>query len=272
MDDLFFSIKNKITRDSGIRAALLFGSRAQGSEKHNSDFDIQIVSRGVHGFIAGQWFESAELGHLVAFYAKPATEGAIKITALFRRGTVDMVVVQLYRMLIARLAVNFGLHRRSARLHKSLSALSVVIRPGYKLLKGGSGWEKFYALIVRDVPVPRLSNEDVRRVAMSSYIDALWVAKKAKDGEFLAAHRWLYRVPFDANLILLNELRMRMRVPPCYDARHAEEMLNESELALIKLETGLDENTLLVASRHCVESTKILVEKLTGTRPCWPSF
>ncbi|HRE80210.1 MAG TPA: nucleotidyltransferase domain-containing protein [Opitutaceae bacterium] len=272
LDALLEALRSKIAGEPPISAALLFGSRARGQASPSSDVDLQVVVREPARVASREWLSCGGQFDLVLFSQRRATGGATKVTALYSSGIVDLVLPRYPSLVLARLLVKAGAHRRWKSFHEQLQALSIIIRPGFQVLKGGSVWESFYRRVAEEVVPARIDDTEALERAQRCYLDAYWAYRKARDGELLAAQRWLHRVPFETNVDLLNELRLRQGLRPCYDARRSETQLSADELRFIRLETTLDPETLCGAALTAVENTRQLVKALTGKEPIWPRF
>lgn len=272
MNQLLHVLASKILSERVILAALLFGSRARGQVTDSSDIDLQVLSRNPKVIINNEWLACKNEFHVLLSSTRAASGGATKVTVLYSCGLVDIVLPRVLEMIAARLLVQARIYRHSAFISNRLRSLAVVIRPGFKMLKGTLSWQRFYERIAREIVPSRIDNVQVLEIARRSYLDAYWAYRKALDGELLAAQRWLHRVPFEANVNLLNELRSRRGLHPCYDARKSEISLTLEEQALIRLETTLDSRSICQASVFITENMRQLVKMLTGEEPGWPRF
>lgn len=272
MDALFEAIVGKVRKERTIIAALLFGSRARRQVTPSSDIDFQILSSRPKVLGDKRWFACDNFFDIILISNRRATGGAIKITVLYSCGLVDIVLPRYVEMVIAKLLVGMRVYRQWGFLYDRLRALAVIIGPGFDVIKGGPSWARFYNQVAQDVLPARLDNLQVGEIAKRCYLDAYWAYRKAKDGELLAAQRWLHRVPFEANVDLLNELRLRRGLQPCYDARRSEMQLPLKEQELIRIEAALDSESLCHASVLVVENMRKLVKMLTGEEPVWPRF
>jgi predicted nucleotidyltransferase len=257
-------------RTSHVRAVTLFGALARGEATASSDVDVQVVTSAPADFHDDRWLAQVPALHPRAYAVREATGGARKATALLDEGDIDLVIVAHRRLLLARLAVAAGLHRRSPGVRAALGPLAIVLRPGHRVLKGGVAWERFYAAVVRDVPDPRIGDAEARALGERAYVDAVWILRKLQHGEVIAAQRWLHKTPVEVNLRLLNEWRLRRGLSPCFDARRAERLLPAEELELVRIDAALAPEPLARATRKALATTRRLVEALTGAPPRWP--
>ncbi len=259
-------------QESNVKVVTLFGSHARGEATATSDVDLQVVTSLPVAFETADWTRYLEGCTLRSYAVRPATGGVRKATGLFGEGEIDLVVVPLSKLRLARLCVRLGLHRRVPALQRALGPMVIILRPGHRVLRGGPKWSGFYRQVIAEVPDPRLNDEEVRSLAETAYVDAVWISKKAKQGELLAAQRWLHRTPAEVNFRLLNEWRLRRGVPPCFDARRAEQTLSDEEKAMISINATLEVEELFNAARRSIASTRRLVRELTGNEPRWPEI
>lgn len=272
MDELLKTLMGKIVNERAIIAALLFGSYARRCPTNSSDLDFQIVTRRTRLLSCREWLACDGRFDVIIISNRRATGGAIKLTILFSNGLVDMVLPRYFEIIAAKFLVRMRAHCLSGGLYRRLGALAIIIRPGYEIIKGSGAWARFFDIVAREIHPTRIDNRAIAAIANRCYVDAYWAYNKAKEGELLAAQRWLHRVPFDASLELLNEWRLRRNLKPCYDARRAESYLTPCELALVRVETILDRESLCQASIIVVDNMRKLVRTLTGQDPMWPKF
>jgi hypothetical protein len=259
-------------QESNVKVVTLFGSHARGEATAASDVDLQVVTSRPMAFETSDWARGLGGCSLRSYAVRPATGGVRKATGLFGEGEIDLVIVPWSKLRLARLCVSLGLHRRVPALQRALGPMVIILRPGHRVLRGGPKWSGFYRQAIADVPDPRLSDEEARGLAETAYVDAVWISKKARQGELLAAQRWLHRTPAEVNFRLLNEWRLRRGVPPCFDARRAEQVLTEEERTLISINSKLETDELFEAARRSIASTRRLVRELTGSEPQWPEI
>jgi hypothetical protein len=261
-----------VDREPSIRAVTLFGTQAQGRAAAGSDFDLQIVTAQPRRFEDRRWTAAIPAWRVRAYAVRDATGGARKVTLLLEGAEFDLVIVPAWSLGVARLLVSGGLHRRVQRLARALGPLAVVMRPGYRVLRGGSSWERFYARVVREIPDPRLDRAAVLALAETAYVDLHWIAGKIGRGELVAAQRWLHRTPVEVNLRLLTESRQRRGLEPVFDGRRAEMLLAPDELAEIRVSASLEPAALTAAVLLCEATLRRRVLELTDAPAPWPAL
>ncbi|MEO7969021.1 MAG: hypothetical protein ABIS34_09530, partial [Opitutus sp.] len=192
-------------QNASVKALVLIGSRARSDVDQvwradsQSDWDFQVITSRPAIFLNADWTNCLGL-ELQTYALRRASLGGVpKQTAIFKEAEADFVILSSTTLVLARLAINIGIHKRSVSLRRRLQDLAVVIRPGWHFLKGKSSWEPFYLSVVRNVTDARLDDESVRRLADGFVCDALWTQRKIERGEFLAAQRAFHRNLLETN-------------------------------------------------------------------------
>ncbi len=263
---------------SAIEALVLMGSRVRASDDTvwrpdpQSDWDFQIFTSQPEAFEQPDWLRG--LGVEVKAYAvrRTAIGSVPKIAVLFEGGEADLVIVPVGPWRRARWLTFLGLHRYSARLRAQLRDLAVVIRPGWKFLKGVETWEPFYRRVVAEIDDPRLSDAAVRNLAESFVCDMVWTLRKIERGESLAAQRMLHRSLVETNIRLLHELKLRRQERSFPEARRAERVLAAHELELIATSAVPAAESLRAAVDKCAASCRELAGQLVGESWRWPAL
>jgi hypothetical protein len=169
-----------------------------------------------------------------------------------------------------RRVVPLGLHRRSEWARNQLAPLVLIMQPGYRVLKGGARWEDFWQRVVHEVPEPRLTNEEVRRMGAVAQVNLRSLQHKLDRGELRAAQRWLHEEMAATNFRLMHELRRRRGERSFFDARRVEKILHPDELALVTVNAGLSAPAIGTAAERAAEATARLVE-MVQTEPLSPN-
>ena len=131
-----------------VSGLTLFGSRARNpsdplaAPDARSDWDFQVISSDPGMFSGRAWAESLG-GATLRVYAPRMTRlgGVPKVNVLFDGAEADFVIIPTRTLRAARVLVALGLHRREGFLRRGLRDLAVVIRPGWRFLKGAGQWE-----------------------------------------------------------------------------------------------------------------------------------
>lgn len=262
--------------EASVKALWLIGSQVRRADDRvwqadaQSDWDFQIVASDPEMFATPGW--TKVLGVPLRTYAvrRAAIGGLPKVAALFAGADADFVVLPAGRLRLARWAVAFGFHRRSLTLRRMLQDLAVVIRPGWRMLKGAEIWQPFCERVVAEVPDPRLGDQEVRNLAEGFVCDAVWTLHKIDRGEWLAAQRMLHRSLAETNLRLLHELRLRHGERSFPEGRRAERILPPAEMARIAVKASPDAESLRAAVEKSAATCRELVRALVGESWHWP--
>ncbi|HEX2100989.1 MAG TPA: nucleotidyltransferase domain-containing protein [Candidatus Synoicihabitans sp.] len=265
---LLDALREALARQPDVRVVTLFGSHARGHADAESDIDLQIITARPQRFVASEWLPPLSYP-LLAYGLRPAFGGVVKATAIYPQAEADVVVLPLARLRLARLLVGAGLHRRSPKFQRACGDLAIVLRPGFSVLQGGAGWQRFFERVVAEVPDPRLDDEAVMRLADCAFADYVSLRRKLKRGELLAAQRWLHVHLAETNFKLLHEANCRRGLRSSHDARRLEQELDPARRARVRVEASASEEALRQAARQSIQTTRELVEELTRRPPTW---
>jgi len=265
-------------RESSVRGLVLIGSQVRPAEDvvwrsdKQSDWDFQIIASRPELFGTREWTQA--LGRQVHTYAvrRAAIGGVPKIAALFQGAEADFVVIPANLLSILKIAVRLGLHRRSAWVRRRTQELAVVIRPGWKFLKGAKQWELFYQRVVAGVADPRLSDEEIRSLADSFVCDYVWTDRKIARGELIAAQRMLHRSLIETNIRFLHELKLRSGERTFPEARRAERVSSGNQLNFLRVSAVCEPAALRDALETSASSCRQLVSLLLGNKWRWPQL
>jgi hypothetical protein len=194
------------------------------------------------------------------YSVRPAFGGVQKVTALFAGAETDFVVIPAGQLRLARVGSALGPVRRG------LADLAIVIRPGYRFLKGAEAWGAFYERVIREVPDPRLTDADAVTLADGFVCDVVWTLRKLARGELLAAQRMLHLSLAETNYRLLHELRLRRGEPSYPEARRLERVATPEERSAVSLETPLVAEALHAAVQKTRGTLEALMAQLV---PAW---
>lgn len=259
-----------------IKAAVLIGSHirpagAPNAADPSSDWDFQVVTSAPRMFSDAEWTVGLTGCQLRVYSVRPAFGGVQKVTALFAGAETDFVVIPAIQLRLARIAVALGLHRRPGPTRRGVADLAIVIRPGYRFLKGEKSWAKLYERAIREVPDPRLEDPEIARLADSFVCDVVWTLRKLARGELLAAQRMLYQSLAEINYRLLHEARLRRGEPSYPEARRLERVASPGERAAVSLEARLTPEELNTAVRKARVTFESLMAILLPTWR-WPEL
>lgn len=264
--------------ERAVKAVVLIGSRARAADDvvwradAQSDWDFHIITPDLGLFGDAKW--TAGLGVKLSRYVvrRAAIGGMPKVAALFDGAEADFVIIPEAPWRRARWLVRWGVHRRSKRLQRMLQDLAVVVRPGWRFLKGAKVWEPLYRRATAEIRDPRLSDDEVLSLADGFACDAVWTLRKIDRGELLAAQRMLHRSLAETNFRLLHELRLRRGGRSFPEARRAELVLGADELTAITTSARAEAAELRAAVEKGSASCRELVRALVGDSWRWPDM
>jgi hypothetical protein len=236
-----------------------------------SDWDFQIITSRPAMFGDRDWTRGLVGTEVRAYAARTARIGGVpKVNAVFAGAEADFVIIPTKLLRRIKAATALGKHRREGPLRRSLQDLAVVIRPGWRFIKGGRAWEAFYRRVVREVPDPRLGDGAARRLAEGFFCDWIWTRRKIARGEFLAAQRMLHRELAETNYRLLHELRLRRGDRSFPEVRRIERIAGPAELAAVTVESRPRRAALEAALEKSAAACKSLMRSLVGGEWRWP--
>lgn len=263
-------------REASVAGLVLIGSQARervspvAADAH-SDWDFQVITSRPALFFDAAWTSDVGLGQPVAYVARGGRLGsANKVSAVFAGGVLDVVLIPAGRLRLARTLVRFGLDRRLAGVRKGLGDLALVLRGGFKILKGAEEWGAFFTAVATTVPLPRLADAAVRALAEGFYCDYVSTRQKLRRGEWLAAQRWLHLHLVEVNFQLMNEVQQRRGLRPLHDGRRSEFVLSADELATMTVSATVNGEALAEAVERSAAACRTLVGELLGEGWRWP--
>lgn len=260
-----------------VSGLTLFGSRARDAAgplapaDARSDWDFQVISSDPGMFSERAWAESLG-GARLRVYAPRMTRfgGVPKVNALFDGAEADFVIIPARTLRVAKVLVALGLHRREGFVRRGLRDLAVVIRPGWRFLKGARRWEAFYRRVVAEVDDPRLCDRDAVALANAFVCDYVWTLRKIDRGELIAAQRMLHRELAETNLRLVHELRLRRGEPSFPEGRHVERAGAAAGLAELAVSARCSEGELRAGAAGAAAALTALMKALVGASWGWP--
>lgn len=266
-----------VEREPSIHAVAMIGSQVRAASDAvwqadaQSDWDFQIITEDTELFVTPQWAQS--LGFTVQAYAlrQAAIGGVPKIGAVFAEAEIDLVLMPYRRLEILRQAVAAGQHLTSAELARTLQDLAVVVRPGWRFLKGAELWEPLYQRVVADIADPRLEDPEIRNLAETFVCDWVWVRRKLARGEYVAGQRMLHRALVETNLRLLHELKLRRSERSFPEGRRIERIASAVEVAAMTVSASPERASLEAATEQMATTLRALVRELVGDTWRWPA-
>lgn len=265
-------------KEPSIQALVLIGSRVRDRSDEvwradaHSDWDFHVITSRPQIFMNPAWTRELEGMELKAYVARSARIGGVpKINAVFREAEADFVVLPSRTFRTFKLLTSLGMHRGHARLQRKLQELAVVIRPGWRFLKGKKQWEPFYQRSVSDVSDPRLTDDAVRSLADGFVCDYVCITRKIARGELLAAQRLMHRDLAEVNFRLLHELRLRRGERSFPEVRRIERIATAQETSAVTISANIDATSLQVAVAKSAETCRGMMKALVGETWRWPN-
>jgi len=270
------AVENWVASETAIRSAVVFGSSAATGSvapvDNWSDLDLHVTTTAPAELERVDWARVLPGQGYRLQAVRPATGGVRKVTAVFAAGQIDLVIVPLGQLRLARLGLALGLQRYHDRLRVALDEIHTCLRGGYQFLKGEPEWGAFYARVAAEMPGVRLGDAAARALADVAVADWLWIQHKLARGELIAAQHVLHRSLAETNFRLLRELRLRRGQPlPSFGlGRHVERLLSPTELAWVRIDARCEAEALWSATERAAEGLRALMAELVGDTWRWP--
>lgn len=262
--------------DPAVALLVLIGSRARPAGARTaadrfSDWDFQIAVEQPQDFATGVWLESLGLKPL-AYVLRPGRLGSsLKASAVTAEGELDLVVLPARPLRgLAQLVESGGLVTDPMAV-QAMGDLAAVLAGGLCLLKGEGEFGRLYAHVMRAVPLPRLDDSAVVRLAEAFVCDYVFTRRKIDRGELLAARRWLHHQLAESNFRLLHESRLRAGLESFPDARRLE-FLGEPRCEALALGLSQSAGDLRMAVERAANLNRELVAALIGESWRWPDL
>lgn len=256
-----------IASEEAVCSAVHFGSGAnveEGAADTWSDIDLHIVTCDVDKLKSTDW--AAVMPEMdFRFQAiRAATGGVEKLTAVFKAGQMDLILVPQSQMNLARWGIMFGFQKWHRKLRIALNEINTCLRSGYSFLKGEKQWGSFYHRVATEMSGVRLDDAAIAALADVAALDVLWVWQKVARGEFCAAQHVLHRSLAETNFRLLRELRLRrgQALPSFGLGRRVESLLTPDELSWVKVDARASAEGLRSATLTAVHGLEALMNEL----------
>jgi hypothetical protein len=253
-----------------IDALIQIGSRVQSGAVVDSwsDFDYQIVTSAPKKYRTGSFV--SELGPCWAVGRESAFGNVTKVTAVYDGALeVDFVVVPHWEIRVATAALSWPSTEPfwPRSLAEGIANLRIVAAPGWKVVKGGTPWERRYARL-KPTRVS-LALEEFGRLTGEFWVHLIWAAKKAQRGEWIASQRTFHLYLVETCLRFYAEegfLAGRRSYPL---GRRAESWMNTQELKSLSGGTRPDKAALLGALRRLGDEFASVSESIASLKK-WP--
>jgi hypothetical protein len=277
MSDIGEQVIDWGTRDRTLRAMLIIGSRSNQSLRDHgfvderSDWDFYIVSSNIYQYSDAEWLKKACLPDPIVYVNRMGRLGhAHKVSAVFESGELDLVLIPARQIIMLSWLMKVGCIEYVPRAKVAWNDIGVVLRAGYRLLKGGHFWRRLF----RDIASSEarlLCSKEICELANGFVCDYVSVFNKIERGEFIAAQRWLHANLAEVNFRLLHELRLRRGDMSFPDARRLEKVVDERWLNCISINAVPNCDSLHAALEKSAETLRVLIYSLVGTSWKWPN-
>ena len=260
-------------QEPSVRALVLIGSRVHAdgvrAADEFSDWDFQLITDRPALFETAAWMREIGCGEPLAYVVRPGRLGsATKVSMVLQEGEMDLVVLPHSRLRQAKSLLRLGLVSRRASMAQALGGLASVLRGGYRVVKGERAWGDFFRRVATEIPPPRLSDNDARRLAEGFVCDFVSTRRKIARKEFLAAQRWLHHQLAEVNFQLFHELRQRRGAVSLPDARRIERLA--SEWPEYEVNATPTTESLHAATEKSADTLRGLMKALVGETWRWP--
>jgi len=260
-----------------VKALVLIGSRERPNSDRiaqsdgYSDWDFHIITSQPEMFSDRQWTRDLRGVDVVAYAVRRAAIGGVpKINAIFCGAEVDFVIFPEKMARALRFKTALNLYRREGWTRQRLMDLALVIRPGWRFLKGSKKWGPLYKTAVISVEDQRLTDRSVLQLGETFYCDYMWTLRKIQRGELHAAQRTLFRELLETNYKLFHELQLRRKQLSFHEARRLEWTANAEEIDALTIGGILTQEGLHTELEHCATTCRRLINELVGESWHWP--
>jgi hypothetical protein len=231
-----------------VRALVQFGSRVRndGTADRWSDYDYHIITSNPRKYGDGSF--ASELGACWASATRVSFGNVVRVTAIYEGALeADFIVLSHVEMVVVALALRWPSTARfwPRALAGGVSSLKIAAAPGWKVIKGGSLWEKRYARITP--PHGSMTEAEFGRACGEFWVELVWAAKKVARGEYRAAQRAVHEHLIENGLRVFREEALMHGRAAYPVGRRAESWLTPDQLAATLDGTRPDRAALMSA-------------------------
>jgi hypothetical protein len=254
-----------------IKALVQIGSRVKndGTADEWSDFDYQLITTNPARYRSGEF--ARELGNCWAIGLEHTFGDVMKVTAVFDGALeADFIILRHSDLVVATTAL--GWPRANILwpkpLRTGISRLRGAAGTGWKVIKGGSAWEKRYARLTPcEFP---MTETEFRALCGEFWVQAVWAAKRAQRGERIASQRTIHRYVIEACLRMFEEEVILGGKKAYPRGRRAETWLTASQEGVANAGTSPERESLLETLSHLSQEFARSSE-VVGRGRGWPT-
>lgn len=263
--------------EPSVHALVLIGSRERAARDkiwradEHSDWDFHVITSRPGMFFDSAWTRQLPGMSLRVYAPRVARIGGVpKVNVIFDGAEADFVVLPLRPFDVLRKRSDSAVARRVPSNYQRLQELAVVVRPGWRFLKGARKWEPLYRRAVRHVADPRISDAAACRLADAFACDYVSLQRKIARGELIAAQRLLHRDLVEINFRLLHEIKLRRGERSFPEVRRVERIATKEELEALTIEAAVNVPSLEAALQKSRATCCRFMRDLVGPSWKWP--
>ena len=176
-----------------IRALVQIGSRVQEGARADqwSDYDYHLVTTSPGTYRDGTF--ARQIAPCWATGVQVAFGDAVKVSAVYEGALeADFVILSDWEVRVVTAAIMWPGTRGlwPGPLRRGVDSFRIVAAPGWRVIKGGPGWEARYR---RVAPLrSELGEEQFQALCGEFWTQLVWAATKAARGEYRASQRSLH--------------------------------------------------------------------------------
>jgi hypothetical protein len=190
---------------------------------------------------------------------------------VFQESEADFVILPARVFRVLKFFTRLGVHQHIGPIRRRLQEVALVVRPGWRFLKGANAWETLYLRGVNDFADRRLNDFEICQMADGFVCDYVCILRKIARGELRAAQRLVHRDLAEINFQLLHELKLRRGERSFPEGRRIERVTSSDELSAVTIDTRLDASEFQFAVRKSAIACRELMFALVGQRWRWPT-
>lgn len=258
-------------QQSDITALIQIGSRVQkgGYVDRWSDWDFHLITSSPKKYYRSDWV--AEIALPWCVHTERSLRGRVKISAIFENGLeADFIPLSNWQMKVVYGAMQRpDLAEWMPRFLRRgiLETREILLNSGYRVLLGGTSWEKRMAALESKWPQRQMAAEDFERHVGAFWQKSVWVMKKIARPEPRSAMHWFHKLVIEHSYALLAEEAWISGRGARPEALKAEKWLEPKRLAQTDIATSTDPQKLaltLLAELELFEDLSRIVAASRG--------